>query len=607
MIIRSRQVGERDIIINIMYRRLLISLYAVICMAVVYSQTCPITPYWALGHIVWEDSLNSSEGTLRIVDGYLEHNIKVDGVIIDSPWSTSYNDFNYDAQRYPDPQLLLSELRDRSVKPIIWITGIVNDSCTDVPINRCPNYDEVVLNNYGVNNNTPSYWWKGRGIHIDFTNQDAVNYWKMQMDKVFGDGIYGFKIDQGERYFGDSIDTSIGRLSNEEFRPYYYDAIYDYVTSCKSSLGVTLARPYSNQGSGFFASVDKMSLGWCGDFSGNWNGLSGQIKNIYKSAEAGYGAIGCEIGGFLNAHSSEAQLIRYAQFASMTGCMINGGSNGAFSNHLAWWHSEEAEKIYRFTVSLHQNLRPYIFSTLVECHQNGGSLIRSTSSRQSDLHHMLGESLFVRPIVDDEGEVSVVLPEDGGWTDFFTGDTYSAGATVSRKYELGEFPLFIKTGSVIPMEVSDTITGFGNQGMSGRRVFLFNGLKDSFEKVFHLPEGEGVEFFDFTLTYDSIARTISYNTLPNIPCTFIIMNSPADYRADDNHYSVYDDVKHRLIIETLGGADVSISLKDITTGLRNQSVSDDEGDRQYSIDGRQLPKAVKGINISRNKGKRIIK
>lgn len=553
MNIRSRWVSERDIIINIMYRRLLVSLCALISTSGINSQNCPITPYWALGHIVWEDSLNSSEGTLRIVDCYLEHNIKVDGVIIDSPWSTSYNDFNYDLQRYPDPQLLLSQLRDRKVKPIIWITGIVNDSCTDAPIYKCPYYDEVVLKNYSVNNSTPSYWWKGHGVHIDFTNQEAVDYWKQRMDRVFEDGMYGFKVDQGERYFGDSVDTSIGRLSNEEFRPYYYDAIYDYVISHKPSMGITLARPYSHQGEGFFASVDKMSLGWCGDFSGNWNGLSGQIKNIYQSAEAGYGAIGCEIGGFLNAHPSEAQLIRYAQFASMTGCMINGGSNGAFSNHLAWWHSEEAENIYRFTVSLHQNLRPYIFSTLVDCHLNGGSLIRSTSSRQSDLHHMLGESLFTRPIVDDEGEVTVVMPEDGEWTDFFSGETYRAGATVDRKYRLGEFPLFIKEGSVIPMEISDTITGIGNPGMSKRRVFLVNRLKGNFEKVFHLPEGEGVEFFDFTLKYDSLSRTLSYITIPDVPCTFIILNMPSGYRADGNHYSVYDDVKNRLIIETKGG------------------------------------------------------
>ena len=66
------------------------------------AQTPPITPAWALGHIVWEDSLNNETGAKSIVDGYLNRNIPVDAVIIDSPWSTAYNNFEWDKSRYPD-------------------------------------------------------------------------------------------------------------------------------------------------------------------------------------------------------------------------------------------------------------------------------------------------------------------------------------------------------------------------------------------------------------------------------------------------------------------------------------------------------------------------
>ena len=64
-----------------------------------FADNPPITPYWAFGHIVWEDSINTSAGARQLVNGYLEHDIPVDGIIIDSPWSTSYNDFNWDLQR----------------------------------------------------------------------------------------------------------------------------------------------------------------------------------------------------------------------------------------------------------------------------------------------------------------------------------------------------------------------------------------------------------------------------------------------------------------------------------------------------------------------------
>lgn len=96
------------------------------------------------------------------------------------------------------------------------------------PFSKSDTYDEVVSKGYGINQSKPHAWWKGEGVHIDFTNKEAVAWWYKQLDKVFIDGVYGWKVDQGEFWFGDILDTSIGQMSNEQFRPYYYDAMYDY-------------------------------------------------------------------------------------------------------------------------------------------------------------------------------------------------------------------------------------------------------------------------------------------------------------------------------------------------------------------------------------------
>ena len=37
------------------------------------------------------------------------------------------------------------------------------------------------------------------------------------LDRVFTDGVYGFKVDQGETYFGKTVTTSIGEMSNREY------------------------------------------------------------------------------------------------------------------------------------------------------------------------------------------------------------------------------------------------------------------------------------------------------------------------------------------------------------------------------------------------------
>lgn len=301
-----------------------------------------------------------------MVKAYKQHNLPVGGIIIDSPWSTAYNNFEWDTTRYPHPKQMLKKLMDMNVRTILWVTGAVNLTSTDVPAPKAPTYDYVKSHGYAINHGEPSKWWNGKGIHIDFTSDAALQWWYSQLDKVFGmRGIYGWKVDQAEVYFGDTVATSMGKMPNEDFRNYYYDAMFQYTVNRKPG-GIILGRPFSHQG-GYEASVDQLSLGWSGDFSGSWDGFKNQVHDVYKSAEKGYGTPATEVGEFFHAHPGKEELIRYAQFGAMTAAMINGGSNGAFTNHLPWYHGRQALRAYRQAAWLHTQLIPYLFSTVVDC------------------------------------------------------------------------------------------------------------------------------------------------------------------------------------------------------------------------------------------------
>lgn len=433
-----------------MKRIVIASLFGLGMLTAVHAQTPPITPAWAFRHIVWEDSLNTETGAKKLVDGYLSRGIPVEATIIDSPWSTAYNDFNWDKARYPDPEGMLSYFKRKDVKVILWLTGVVNQKGKDTPLQQCEAYDYVRSNKLGINGSEPHEWWKGYGIHIDFTNPKAVEWWHTQLDKVFVDGVYGWKVDQGEFWFGDYLQTSKGTMSNAEFRPYYYDAMYDYTTA-RNPEGIIIARPYSHQG-GYSASPDKMNLGWCGDFSGDWSGLKLQIDNIYRSALRGYASPACEVAGFFMRRAGKEEFVRYAQFGCMTAAMINGGENGAFTNHLPWFHGQDVEDIYRFCVVLHDELVPYLFSTVVDAHLHGGSLLKNVSF--SEESHQVGDYIFTKAITSaGSGPVVFHLPSEGTWIDFWTGDSFAPDTRISRRYPLDEFPLFIRKGAIIPMDI----------------------------------------------------------------------------------------------------------------------------------------------------------
>lgn len=520
--------------------------------AIAFAENPPITPAWAFRHIVWEDEKNTTQGVEDLTRMYREHDIPVGAVIVDSPWSLSYNDFTWDTDRYADPAGMIAKLKEQNIRVILWLTGNVNQKCKDTKEQKSGTYDEAVANHYGVNNSQPHDWWKGNGIHIDFTNQKAKEWWYKQLDKVFVDGVSGFKVDQGEVYIGEFLETSKGRMSNEQFRPYYYDAMFDYVRK-KSPEGIIIARPYSHQG-GYAASVEKMNMGWCGDFGGDWNGLKRQIDNIYRSAQRGYGSVGCEVAGFYMQKADKTQFIRYAQFGCMTATMINGGENGAFTNHLPWFHGEDATGIYRECVSLHHALIPYFFSTVVDAHLHGGSLIQETSLQEES--HRVGQSIFTKAVTNAEGKVSFHLPSHGTWIDL-DGKSYPAGTKIDAVYPLDKFPLFFEAGSVIPMFVEDNCSGIGDATMKGRLVLLIH-PNGKTETVLHIPNGDGVDYTDCSVSFDEASGKLSIRGGKDRKYTVILKNVAKPQSVSGASDWKFDPAQGLIV--TVDGKDVDLTV-----------------------------------------------
>ena len=394
---------------------------------------------------------------------------------------------------------MIQDLADQGVRTILWMTGCINSNARDVPVGLHPAYEYAFDHNYVINDGVESTWWKGDGMHLDFTNPKAVKWWDSLLDKVYKGGVSGWKVDQGEHYFGDSVITSVGKIPIRDFKYYYYDHMYDY-TQAKKNQGIILARPYSHQGE-FAARISKLSLGWSGDFEGNFDGLKLQIDNIYRSAQAGFGALACEIGGFYESRSTKTQLIRYAQFGAFTASMVNGGENGAFTNHLPWFHDEETTEIYRYYVNLHYQLIPYIFSSLVDAHIEGGALLKETSKER--FSHKLGNDLFFKAIVSDKNRIEITLPDGDDWIDFWTDKIFQGGTGFEKTYSLKQAPIFVRAGAIIPMDISNDITGIGNASNKGKNTILIYPKGKSLY-TFHKPLGDGTEYKDIVIRYDDV-------------------------------------------------------------------------------------------------------
>ena len=99
----------------------------------------PVTPAWAFTPWVWEDSVNTQEAAVRLVTLYKQHHIPVGSIIIDSPWSTAYNNFEWDKNRYPEPEKMIQWMHDNGVRVLMWLTGFINSRSKTCPFKNPKN------------------------------------------------------------------------------------------------------------------------------------------------------------------------------------------------------------------------------------------------------------------------------------------------------------------------------------------------------------------------------------------------------------------------------------------------------------------------------------
>jgi len=416
-------------------------------------------PSWAWEPWAWEDE-STSTSVLEMIDGYQSHGIPLSAVIIDSPWENYYNDFDWETARFPDPQGTIDAIHDRDVRVMLWIVPAIN---TDAG----PLYEEWANNGWFMQQTADGgpavvSWWKGEGSLIDYWNPEALAAWHALMQPVLELGIDGWKCDGLDfSALMASYSPGLGRtVARNEYSAAYYGDFFDHTREVLGDDRIITSRPVDTYGADIggdavsFTPVDIAWASWTGDQDATFDGLRMALRNFYWSADAGYLAFGSDIGGYRDVDGeplgrTKELFIRWAQVGALSPVMENGGGG----EHWPWRFDDETVGIYKDLAQLHLSLLPWLRQRAVVAQAAGRSLMDFQDAQ--DYAYVLGDELFVAPILQEGGGVSVTFPQ-GTWRHLTgrPGQTWEGGTSQDMVFGLDEVPAFVKVGSSL-----DTLLG----------------------------------------------------------------------------------------------------------------------------------------------------
>ena len=175
-----------------------------------------LLPEWGYGHWKSRDVYQHQRDVEDDFEGYLCNGLPLDAIVIDSPWETHYNTWEFETDQFPDAPGMIRRMRKAGVRTVVWVTPWVNLESVDgqrppgeIAERRArepaPNYEPGERAGHFVKaadrETLVARWWMGTGSPVDFTSEAAEEWWREQAKRALELGIEGIKADDGEGYY----------------------------------------------------------------------------------------------------------------------------------------------------------------------------------------------------------------------------------------------------------------------------------------------------------------------------------------------------------------------------------------------------------------------
>jgi alpha-D-xyloside xylohydrolase len=423
-----------------------------------------LPPLWSFGVWMSRCMYRDAEQVHGVVERLRELGMPLDVIHVDPRWLDARKhhvrdacDFIWDRAAFGEPEEFVGWLRDRRVRLSLWENPYV---WRDTEMFEEGSKRGLFVGAAG-GGLAPSLDNAPEAVCLDFTNPEAARWWQDKHRQYLRAGVASFKSDYGEGVPADArfSDGTTGVQTHNVYPLLYNRAVWDVIKE-ENGEAVVFGR------SGY-AGSQRYPINWVGDTQCSFEGMAGALKAGLSLSASGIPFWAHDIGGFWNpndrAQSPDATLyIRWAQWGLLSSHSRFHGVRG----REPYWFGDEAVEIVRRYALLRYRLLPYIWSSAQETVETARPLMRplfmeypdDPTCQHIERQYLLGPSLLVAPVFDEDGRVRVYLPE-GGWHDFWTGEVLAGPRWLDRTVPLDTMPLYVRDDSLLPLGPEMTSIG----------------------------------------------------------------------------------------------------------------------------------------------------
>ena len=421
-----------------------------------------LPPKWALGYHQSKWSYYPESVVRDLGEEFRSRQIPCDVIHLDIDYMDGFRCFTWDNERFPNPQKMISDLKDQGFKTVVIIDpGIKIDKDYSV-------YQQGMAGNHFCERMDGALLkasvWPGLCHFPDFTKKNTREWWATLFEGLVKDGVDGVWNDMNEpatfedgTFPNDVRHDFDGHAGSHRKGHNVYGSLMAQATSAGQKQFMQNKRPFTISRSAY-AGIQRHASVWTGDNMASWEHL--RIANIQcqRLAASGISFAGSDVGGFIGSPDGELYT-RWIQMAVFHP-FFRTHSSGDHGDKEPWKFDQQYVDIVRRFIELRYELLPYIYTVFQHHSETGVPMIRSlhleghidpeTFFREEEF--FLGHDIMICPVSEPGKSSRKMYLTTGQWYDYWTDQLIEGGKEITVDTPLDQIPIFIRQGAVIPKQ-----------------------------------------------------------------------------------------------------------------------------------------------------------